>query len=57
MLQPVFNLPEQSKALYCFEHKKENMINITSKNCQEEKCKKEALFGLINKRPQFCFEY
>ena len=45
------------KPLYCFEHKKENMIDIKSKNCQEGKCKKEALFGLINKRAQYCFEH
>jgi hypothetical protein len=57
MKNPTFNLPSETKALYCSEHKKENMINITSKNCQEGKCKNEALFGLINKRPQFCFEH
>ena len=33
------------------------MINIISKNCQEGKCKKEALFGLINKRAQYCIEH
>ena len=57
MTQPNYNLPDQTKVLYCFEHKKENMINIKSKNCQEIKCKKEALFGLINKRAQYCLEH
>jgi hypothetical protein len=40
--------------LYCFEHKKENMINVNKKTCQHLKCKDNALYGLINKRPQYC---
>ena len=28
---PVFNLPTETTALYCFEHKKENMIDIKHK--------------------------
>ena len=51
---PSFNLPTEIKALYCFEHKKENMIDIISKRCQYNQCKEDALFGLINKRPQYC---
>ena len=43
--------------MYCAEHKKENMIITTKKNCQHEKCKQIALYGLINKRPQFCVQH
>jgi hypothetical protein len=32
MKQPIYNLPSYSKALYCFEHKKENMILKRIKN-------------------------
>jgi hypothetical protein len=54
MKRPNFNLPIEKKALYCFEHKKENMISISKKNCQYLKCKDIALYGLINKKPQYC---
>jgi hypothetical protein len=51
---PVFNLPTETKGIYCSEHKKENMIDIRNKNCQNKKCKELAIFGLANKRAQFC---
>jgi hypothetical protein len=55
--RPTFNLPTETKALYCFEHKKENMININKKTCQYLKCHSNALYGLINKRPQYCISH
>jgi hypothetical protein len=55
--RPHFNFPNEKKGLYCFEHKKENMINMNNKNCQHNKCKELAIFGIINKRPQFCLEH
>jgi hypothetical protein len=57
MKRPGFNISTETKGLYCFEHKKENMISITKKTCQMQKCKELALFGLINKRAQFCLEH
>jgi hypothetical protein len=54
---PSFNLPTETKGIYCSEHKLENMINVKNKNCQYIKCKEQALFGLINKRPQYCKEH
>ena len=30
------------------------MINVNKKTCQHDKCKENALFGLTNKRPQYC---
>ena len=53
-IRPNFNLPTETKALYCSEHKKPGMIDIKSKRCNFEKCKNDSLFGLINKRPQYC---
>ena len=33
------------------------MINVQKKTCQTEKCKQDALFGMKEKRPQFCLEH
>ena len=57
MKRPNYNLPTEIKAIYCNEHKKENMISITTKLCQYNKCKYNALYGFINKRPQYCIQH
>jgi hypothetical protein len=44
--QPNFNLPTETKAIYCFEHKQENMINVISKRCKFENCIKRRVFNL-----------
>ena len=31
--KPIFNLVTEKKAIYCFEHKKENMTDIIHKKC------------------------
>ena len=54
---PVYNLPTETKALYCFEHKKENMISMQNNKCQSSKCKETPLFGLPNKRVQYCLHH
>ena len=36
--RPVFNYADQTNALYCAQHKKENMVNVKSKMCQQEGC-------------------
>jgi hypothetical protein len=35
---PIYNLPNEKKAIYCFQHKKENMINIKNKRCKTPLC-------------------
>jgi hypothetical protein len=56
--RPNYNLPTESKALYCAEHKKDDMISIGNKNCLHSKCKQTPIFGLIkHKRPQYCLEH
>jgi hypothetical protein len=57
MKQPTYNLPTETKALYCFEHKTPDMINVSNKNCQHAKCKETAIFGFINKRSQYCLSH
>ena len=41
-----FNLPTETLALYCSEHKKENMININAKYCIEVECMKTPYYNL-----------
>ena len=41
--QPNYNIEGETKALYCSYHKKENMINVITKTCMFEKCKKNKL--------------
>ena len=45
---PSFNLPNKTETLYCFEHKKENMIDIKSKRCINIDCTKIPSFNLPN---------
>ena len=49
-----YNIPTEKIALYCNIHKLENMISTSSKNCQHTKCKELSLYGVIDKRPQYC---
>jgi len=54
---PSFNSVTETTALYCIEHKLDGMIRVTSKKCQSDKCKKDAIYGLQNKKAQFCFNH
>lgn len=51
---PTFNYCEESKGLYCESHRLPGMMSIKSKRCQETSCKQLALFGIPDKRAQFC---
>jgi len=44
--RPVFNFENETKAIYCTEHKKANMINVKSKTCLD--CKKIPVFNFEN---------
>ena len=44
--RPNFNLASKTTRLYCFEHKKENMIDVTRKRCIQEGCIKRPNFNL-----------
>ncbi len=41
-----FNIPTETKGLYCFSHKKENMIDIKHKKCIEKNCLKRPTYNL-----------
>lgn len=44
--QSSFNLPTETKSIYCGEHIKENMINVANKKCIYEGCKKQPSCNL-----------
>ena len=56
--QPTFNYENKKQALYCFNHKLENMINIKSKRCLFENCTKHPAFNFENeKQALYCFNH
>jgi hypothetical protein len=44
--QPNYNLEGKTKGLYCFTHKKKDMIDVKNKTCCEEECKKQPIYNL-----------
>jgi hypothetical protein len=44
---PYFNFPGEKKALYCSKHKKDGMVNVRDKHCENEGggCYKIPLFN------------
>ena len=42
--QLTFNSSNEKIAIYCSEHKKENMINVRDKRCSYENCLKRPSF-------------
>jgi hypothetical protein len=59
LISPSFNAPSESNPLFCAEHKLEGMVctRTRNKNCQSPKCKETPIFGLRNKKPQFCLKH
>ena len=43
--QPTFNLPGQTKGLYCFEHKEESMEDVVNKKCETKHCEKRPSYN------------
>ena len=38
---PIYNFENEKEALYCSEHKKNDMVNVITKKCKEQECKKK----------------
>ena len=56
--QPFYNLPIETKGLFCSEHKKENMIDIINKRCIKGECKKRPNFNLPTEtKGLYCFTH
>ena len=45
-----YNLEGQTPALYCKEHKKDNMVNVISKTCLHEDCNKRPNYNIEGKK-------
>jgi hypothetical protein len=43
-----FNYPDETRMLYCFKHKKDNMVNLKIKKCVVEGCNKQCYFNFPN---------
>jgi Holliday junction resolvase len=55
---PSFNYENEKQAIYCSEHKKENMIDVKHKTCIFENCKKIPSFNYENeKQAIYCSEH
>jgi len=53
---PVFNNPNETKALYCSTHKKEGMVNVKSKKCIHPDCKIIPHFNIEKEtKALYCF--
>ena len=56
--RPNFNLPTETKALYCFDHKLENMIDVKHKRCIFENCLTNPSFNLPTEtKGLYCFDH
>jgi len=56
--RPNFNIPIETKGLYCFDHRKENMIDVISKRCLEPNCIKRPNFNIPTEtKGLYCFDH
>jgi hypothetical protein len=44
--QPCYNIEGETKALYCLTHKKDGMVDVKHKNCNEEGCKTRPTYNV-----------
>jgi hypothetical protein len=55
-IRPTFNNEGSKTAIYCFQHKKDGMINVMNKTCLE--CKKQPVFNIEgSKNGIYCSEH
>jgi hypothetical protein len=52
--RPGYNLPTELIPKYCATHKLPGMVVTRNNKCQYTKCKETPMFGLFNKKVQFC---
>jgi hypothetical protein len=58
MARPIYNLPSETKPMYCSEHKLENMIDIKSKRCIRDGCMTRPTYNLPSEtKPMYCSEH
>ena len=55
IIQPCFNVPNETKPLYCLAHKDVNMVNVKDKMCLQEGCKTRANYNVEGEiKPLYC---
>jgi hypothetical protein len=53
--RPTFNIAGEKKALYCFAHKLDGMVNVINKTCIHATCKKQPAFNAVGeKKSLYC---
>jgi hypothetical protein len=58
LTRPSFNMPGETKKLYCYEHQLPGMINITIvPHCQHKNCTDTPTHGPINKKSTHCEDH
>jgi hypothetical protein len=56
--QPVYNNPNETKGIYCAQHKKEGMIDVKHIKCNHEGCKTQPVFNNPNEtKGIYCKEH
>ena len=54
--QPYFNIKGKTKGLYCYVHKKENMINVNCKICIFEGCNTQPNYNFKDEKiAMYCY--
>ena len=54
----IYNYKDEKQGNYCSKHKKENMINIRNKKCEEVNCETLPTFNYEgNKEGKYCKEH
>ena len=55
---PSYNVESEKKALYCYEHKKDDMMNVKAKKCIYPNCKIIACYNVEGKKSGlYCVEH
>ena len=55
---PIYNVEGERKALYCSQHKLEEMVNVKSNTCIHEGCKTRPVFNVEGERKAlYCFKH
>jgi len=56
--RPSFNLATEKTPLYCYEHKRENMVGVVSKKCLENDCKTHPVYNYSElTKGIYCFSH
>jgi hypothetical protein len=52
--QPNYNMPNETKGLYCAKHKKVGMVDVINKTCIEFNCEIISRYGIPTNKPTYC---